>query len=60
LPERGAEKSSCVERVVNRISGELRHLQCQQHTRRVDRIEEAVSVADDDESVTGVVFERYE
>ena len=45
-----------LESVVNRVSGQLGHLQRQQHARRIDRIEKAVSVADQDEAVAGVLL----
>ena len=45
-----------IESVVNGVGGQFSHLERQQHARGIDRIEKTVSVADDDKSVTGVVF----
>jgi hypothetical protein len=45
-----------IERVVNRIRRQLRHLQRQQHAGRIDRIEKTIRVADDDEAITGIVL----
>src|SRR5205085_8839569 len=56
LSEALGGKVVVIEGVVNRVGSKLRHLQRQQHARGVDRIEKSVGIADDDESVAGVVF----